>query len=130
MNGMDTEFEIKKDIPNNAIFREPDPAQRYDFLRTIGIGGLAVGMLLFSAWQHFEVLRHGYLIEQLQQVRASEDMINRKLRLELEALRAPARIEFLAAADLHMVLPLPKDALVIERMTPATPDKAIIASVR
>ena len=29
-------------------------------------------VLLFSAWQHFELLRHGYRLEQMQRERAAE----------------------------------------------------------
>ena len=57
-------------------------------------------VLLFSAWQHFELLRHGYRLEQMQQERAAEDEINRHLRLEIETLRSPARIERLATGRL------------------------------
>ena len=58
-------------------------------------------MLLFSAWQHFELLRHGYRLEQMQRERAAEDEINRHLRLEIETLRSPQRIERLATGRLR-----------------------------
>ena len=57
-------------------------------------------VLLFSAWQHFELLRHGYRIEQMQKERADEDEVNRHLRLEIDTLRSPARIERLATERL------------------------------
>ena len=60
---------------------------------------------MFSAWQHFELLRHGYRLEQMQRERATEDEINRHLRLEIETLRAPQRIEKLATERLGMVAP-------------------------
>ena len=82
-------------------------------------------MLLFSAWQHFELLRHGYRLEQMQQERASEEAINRHLRLEIETLRSPARIERLATSRLRMVAPAPDEAIVIERVI-ATPAAAAV----
>jgi cell division protein FtsL len=116
MSQMDIEYAIKKDVRNNPIVREVDMQQKREFARTLGVTVLVVGMLLFSVWQHVGVLRHGYEIEQLQKERAAEEVLNRKLRLELEALLAPSRIERLATTDLHMVAPSPKDSIVIERV--------------
>jgi cell division protein FtsL len=128
MSGIDVEYGIKQDVRNNPIVREIDRDQRRLYLRTIGVAALVVGMLLFSAWQHFEVLNHGYQFENLQKQRADELALNRKLRLEVETLRSPARVERLATTDLHMIAPT--DTLVIERRAPATPGKAVVASVR
>ena len=68
-------------------------------------------VLLFSAWQHFELLRHGYRLEQMQRERAGEEEINRHLRLEIETLRSPARIERLATGRLHLVAPGADEAI-------------------
>ncbi len=88
-----------------------------------------MAVLLFSAWQHFELLRHGYQIERLQQDRAAEEEINRHLRLEIETLRAPRRIERIATEQLHLVAPARGQAIVIERVTPsAPPEKSIVAA--
>ena len=77
-------------------------------------------MLLFSAWQHFELLRHGYRVEQMQRERAAEEEAARHLRLEIETLRAPQRIEALATRQLHLVAPASDEAIVIERVVPAS----------
>jgi cell division protein FtsL len=130
MMGIDPEYGIKQDVRNNPIVREIDRDQRRQFLRNIGITALVVGMLLFSAWQHYEVWRHGFEIEAVDKQRAAEDAINRKLRLELDTLRSPARIEYQATTDLHMVVPTAKDTLVVERVTPAPADHSAVASVR
>ena len=34
--------------------------------QSAGVAVLLVLVLLFSAWQHFELLRHGYRLEQMQ----------------------------------------------------------------
>ena len=86
-------------------------------------------MLLFSAWQHFELLRHGYQIERDAAERAAEEEVNRHLRLEIETLRAPRRIEKIATEQLHLVAPARDQAIVIERVTPAAPpEKSIVAA--
>jgi len=129
MSGMDFEYAIKKDIRNNPIVREVDQARQRQLWRSMGIGLFLVVVLLFSAWQHFELLRHGYQIERMQQERAAEEDINRHLRLEIETLRAPGRIEKIATEQLHLVPPTNGQAIVIERVAPSpAPAKSIVAS--
>src|SRR5262245_42562671 len=129
MSGMDFEYAIKKDIRNNPIGREVDEARQRQLWRTMGVGLLLVVALLCSAWQHFKLLRHGYQIERMQQERAAEEDINRHLRLEIETLRAPRRIEKIATEQLHLVAPERGSAIVIERVTPAAPpDKSVVAT--
>ena len=129
MNGIDFEYAIKKDVRNNPIVREIDRDRQREMWRSVSIGVVLVAVLLFSAWQHFELLRHGYRLEQMQKERAAEEDINRHLRLEIETLRAPARIERLATERLRMVPPGPTDASVIERVVPSPPPpRAVVAS--
>ena len=128
MSAMDFEYAIKKDIRNNPIVREIDRERHREMWGSAAVGVLLVGALLFSAWQHFELLRHGYRLEQMQKERAAEEEIARHLRLEIETLRSPQRIERLAMDRLHMVVPGPGDATVIERVVPAAPPpKSIVA---
>lgn len=129
MSGVDFEYAIRKDVRNNPIVREVDEARQRQLWRTVGIGVMLVLVLLFSAWQHFEVLRHGMAMARVQQERAAEDEVNRQLRLEIEMLRSPARIERVAIEQLHLVAPARDQAIVIERVTaPAAPEKSIVAA--
>jgi len=127
---IDVEYAIKKDIRNNPIVREVDRQQKREFTRTVWLAALLVAMLLFSAWQHFELLDNGYKVGQLERQRAFEAEMNRQLRLEVETLRAPQAIEAQATRDLHMVAPGPKDTIIIERAPGTAPTKAIVAAVR
>lgn len=128
MTGESFEWAIKKDVRNNPIVREVDRERHREMWRSASIGAFLVLVLLFSVWQHVELLRYGYRMEQMQQQRADEEEIQRHLRLEIEALRAPGRIERVATTELHMVTPGPADAAVIERViaTPAPP-KSVVA---
>ena len=92
------EYAIRKDVRNNPIVREIDERRQRELWQSIAIGSVLVVVLLGSAWQHFELLRHGYRLEQMQRERATEDEINRHLRLEIETLRSPQRIEKLATS--------------------------------
>ncbi len=124
------EYEIRKDVRNNQIVREVDEQRQRELWTSLGIVSLLVSVLLFSAWQHFELLRHGYRIEQVQRDRADEDDINRHLRLELETLRAPQRIEKLATERLGMIAPGPTDAVILERLTPTPPPARSLVAAR
>lgn len=128
MNSVDIEYAIKKDVRNNPIVREADRRQRDDFMRTAGVWALIVFMALFAAWQQFELMQHGYQIEKLQKERVEEEAINRRLRLMIETLKAPDRIEQIATKQLNMIVPPAGSTLVIERVTPTSADKAIVAS--
>jgi cell division protein FtsL len=127
---IDFEYAIKKDVRNNPIVREIDEERQRQLWRTAGIGAVLVGVLLFSAWQTLELVLHGYEIQRLEHERASEEEINRHLRLEIETLRAPARIERLATGRLRMVQPGPEDASVIERVVPAPPPPRSVVAQR
>jgi cell division protein FtsL len=123
------EYEIRKDFRNNPIVREVDERRLRDLWTSLGIGVALVTVLLFSAWQHFELLRHGYKLEQMQRDRAAENDINRHLRLEMETLGAPQRIEKLAIERLGMVSPGDAEAVVLERVAPTeAPARSVIAS--
>ena len=122
------EYAIKKDVRNNPIVREVDDARQRELWKSIGIAGFLVVVLLVSAWQHFELLRHGYQVEELQKQRTAEEDITRRLRLEIDTLKSPKRIEALATQQLHLVAPSGEQAIVIERVAPTElPNASIVA---
>jgi cell division protein FtsL len=128
MTGETFEYSIKKDIRNNPIVREVDLERHREMWRSMGIGVFLVAVLLFSAWQHFELQQHGYKYEQMLQERAEEELVNRHLRLEVETLKAPARVERVATGKLRMVAPTATDSTVIERVAPApVPPRSVVA---
>jgi cell division protein FtsL len=129
VSAQDFDRVIKKDIRNNPIIREIDQTRQRELRRSAVIGVFLVAVLLFSAWQHFELRQHGYRIEEMQQERARELEINRHLRLEIETLQSPKRIEQIAIEQLNLVAPSSDEAIVIERVIPATqPDPSIVAT--
>lgn len=129
MSSIDFEYAIKKDVRNNPIVREIDAARQRQLLQTVGIVGFLALVILFSAWQRFALLGHGYEMQRMQHERAEEEEINRQLRLEIETLRSPARIEHIATTDLHLVTPTRDQAIILERVTPsAPPEKSIVAA--
>ena len=124
------EYAIKKDVRNNPIVREIDRERNREMVRSVAIGVFLVAVLLFWAWQQFELRRTGYRLEQMQQERAVEAEVNRHLRLEAQTLQAPERIERLALGRLHMVTPRPEDASVIERVVETPPPPRSVVARR
>lgn len=124
------EYAIKKDVRNNPIVREVDETRQRELWTSVGVAGLLVLVLLFSTWQHFELLRHGYKLEQMQRERTAEEDAARHLRLEIETLRAPRRIEALATERLQLVAPSREEAIVIERVAPADPPGTSVVARR
>ena len=123
------EHVIRQDVHNNPIVREVDHARQRELWRSVVVGVVLVAVLLFSAWQHFKLLQHGYRIEQMQQERAEEAKANRHLRLEIETLRSLSRIERIATDELNLVEPTSDEAIVIRRVTPSpVPDRTVVAS--
>lgn len=127
---IDLEYAIKKDIRNNPVIREFDVRERREFRRIMLLAALSVGLLLFAAWQHFETLRQDMAIEGLRINRQVEERINRQLRLNVEALRAPQRLEDRARRELGLVRPTPADTVVIERAVASTPSPNVVAQAR
>ena len=124
------EYAIRKDVRNNPIVREVDDAKQRDLWKTVAVAGLFVVILLFWAWPRFELLRRGYRLEEMQSQRQSEEETTRQLRLQIETLTSPKRIEALATEKLHLVTPTREEAIVIERVVPADPPARSVVARR
>ena len=127
---LDFEYAIKKDVRNNPIVREIDEERQRQLWRTVGISAVLVVVVLFSAWQTLELVLHGYEVQRLERERASEEETGRRLRLEIETLKSPRRIESIATEQLHLVTPSRDEATVIERVLPADPPAASVVALR
>ena len=123
------EYAIRKDVRNNPIVREVDEARQRELWKSVGFTVALVLLGLFWAWPHFELMVNGYRTEQVQQEKDVEEELTRQLRLEIETLRSPKRIEALATTRLHLVTPKQDEAIVLERVVPPElPASSIVAS--
>ena len=128
MSGESFEWAIKKDVRNNPIVREVDLERHRDMWRSVGISILLVVVLLFTAWQQVELQRYGYRMEEAQAALEKEALERRRLHLDIQALKAPQRIEQLSTRHLRMVVPGPDEYEVIERVIePAAPPTSVVA---
>ena len=128
---MDFEYAIKKDVRNNPIVREVDEARQRQLWRSAGDRRPSWSLvLLFSAWQHFELLRHGY---EIQRHAAGAGGRGRSqpppAPRDRDAAVAARASSGWRSKQLHLVAPARDQAIVIERVTPsAPPEKSIVAA--
>jgi len=123
------EFGVQPGIRNNPV-RELDRARHRAMWGSLAGLAVLVAAVLVAAWQHLELRNYGYEIERLQQDLAAIEKANRQLSVELEMLRAPARIEALAVEDLKLVEPGPDDAVILERVRDTAPPAGAIVAQR
>jgi cell division protein FtsL len=107
-----------------------DEARLREMLRSTVIGVFVVAIVLYSAWQHFELVRYGYRIEQMQQQRVTEEKVNRHLKLNIQTLSRPDRIEQLASRRLKLVQPTADDTFILERVVPSEPPARSVVAAR
>ena len=128
MNQQNLDFRVTRDIRNAPIVREIDRRRQSELWRSLAVGVCFVAVILFSAWQNFELLRYGYEIEQMEQERSEQLDLNRHLLLEIETLSAPQRIERIATSALGLAPPAGAGAQVVERQAATPPpDRAVMA---
>ena len=76
---------------------------------------LSAGSLLFLlAWQHVQVTRLGYRFSQIQREVESQSQSNSYLKLELQQLSSPERLELIAKSRLGLVLPSYDSMILID----------------
>ena len=128
MNQQNLDFRVTRDIRNAPIARELDRRRQRELWRSLAVGVCFVAVTLFSAWQHFELIRTGYDIERMEQERSRQLDLNRHLRLEIETLSAPPRIERIATGELGLAPPAKAGVQVVERRAAApSSDGAVMA---
>ena len=106
-------------VRNAPIVHELDNARQRELRGSLVLSVPLVAVLLFSVWQHFELLQYGYRIERMRDEYSRQQELNRHLQLEIQALRSPARIERVAVGQLRMVVPKGGEELVLERVSEA-----------
>jgi cell division protein FtsL len=96
--------------------------------RSVGLGVFLVAALIFFVWRQVELLQHGFEVSELRDERIAQENVNTHLRVTLESLRSPSRIEELAKSKLRMITPGPDETDVIERViVDEAPDSSVLA---
>ncbi len=122
------EYAVRKVVQNNPI-REIDEVRQREMWQWISMSVVLVLVLLASTWLRGSLLQHAYQMQRLQDARAAEEAAGRQLRLDIEMLSSPKRIEDYATRRLKMVAPGLNDAFVLHRLVPPDrPPSSVVAA--
>ena len=111
------EIYFVKHIDNSRLQREVDPEKRRECFGLLFLGSMAFVFIMLFAWQHFECVRYGYLIQQLKQEQSEKVEQNHSLKVQFASLSDPQRIDTLARSELGLAPPKPSQ--IIQIGTPA-----------
>lgn len=120
-----TEFHTVKRIDNSRLVQHTEPARLQGFYKTAGLGALVAVCLMFYVYQHFRCIDLSFQLEDLKAQQTKMSALNSELRLEIEGLRDPRRIDVIARRQLGLTEPLPTQVQEYEG-----PAGAEVASVR
>lgn len=129
MSLLEAEFSTGAEVRNAEIVRELDRTRVSGLWRALRVIVLLVGLLLFTVWQQSRITDLGYRLQQVQRAREEELRLREHLELELDTLRAPARL----AAQAERLRLVPADAAssyVIERVISSDPPAGTVVAAR
>jgi cell division protein FtsL len=107
-------FSINKRVGNEQLVREVDRKRHRElFMAAMTALALALAVLAY-AWQHFEMIRIGYRVEELRIERERLLKTRRHLELEKASLVSPDRVESIATSELGLKYPAYSQIKVIE----------------
>lgn len=109
-------FSMTREVRNERLVRELDRKRHRDLFMVVMTALVLTVAVIVYAWPHFEMIRLGYQMEELRQVR--EELFERKRHLELQLATEedPERIDRIAREELGMVYPDGDHVLVVEPM--------------
>jgi cell division protein FtsB len=123
-----TEFHTVKRIDNSRLVRTTEPARMQGFYRTACWGGVIAVFLMLYVYQHFRCIDLSFQLEDLKARQTKMAALNSELRLEIEGLRDPRRIDVIARHQLGLTEPLPTQVQEFE--PPADAEVAAVRYVR
>ena len=102
-----TQFHTVKRIDNSRLVRNVQPVRLRSFYRTAGLGALIAACLMMYIYQHFRCIDLSFQLEDLKAKQTLSGSLNSELRLEIEGLRDPRRIDVIARRQLGLTQPMP-----------------------
>src|SRR5260370_325187 len=123
-----TEFHTVKRIDNSRLVRQAEPARVQGVYKPAGLVAIVALFLMFYVYQHFRCIDLSFQLEDLRARETRVSALNSELRLEIEGLRDPRRIDVIARRQLGLTEPLPTQ--VQEYDPPAGSEVAAVRYVR
>jgi cell division protein FtsL len=102
-----TQFHTVKRIDNSRWVRNVAPVRLRGFYRTAGLGAIVAAFLMMYIYQHFQCIDLSFQLEDLKATQQRSTALNSELRLEIEGLRDPRRIDVIARRQLGLTQPMP-----------------------
>ncbi len=102
-----TQFHTVKRIDNSRLVRNVQPVRLRGFYRTAGLGALIAAFLMMYIYQHFRCIDLSFQLEDLKAKESLSSQLNSELKLEIEGLRDPRRIDVIARRQLGLTQPMP-----------------------
>ena len=102
-----TQFHTVKRIDNSRLVRNVQPVRLRSFYRTAALGALIAACLMMYIYQHFRCIDLSFQLEDLKSQQLLSSSLNSELRLEIEGLRDPQRIDVIARRQLGLTQPMP-----------------------
>src|SRR5262245_11864039 len=102
-----TEVHTKKRIDNSRLVRHVEPARLRGLYRTAGLGAIVAAFFMMYIYQHFRCIDLSFQLEDLKAKQVQAGALNSELRLEIENLRDPQRIDAIATRRSGLTKPLP-----------------------
>jgi cell division protein FtsL len=122
-----TQICIVKQIDNSRLTKEVDYERTKECLLLMVLGVFCLLLLLLLAWQHFQIVRHGYETEVLKEELASQAELSHQLKLERAYLRSPQRIDLIARAKLGLQPPSFDQIMVLSEPFPTELSTTLVA---
>jgi cell division protein FtsL len=107
-------YQVSRRVANEQLVRQVDRERNKQLVMVTITGLFLAAAVLAYGWQHFEMIRSGYRMEEQKREREYLIKIQRQLVLERASLVSPDRIETIATRELGMVPPSDKQVVVIE----------------
>ena len=101
------EFQTIKRIDNSRLVRHVEPVRLRNYYKTVALGGLMAMFFMVYIYQHFRCIDLSFQLEDLKTKQSEATSLNSGLRLEIEGLRDPKRIDTIARRQLGLTEPLP-----------------------
>jgi cell division protein FtsL len=96
------EFHTVKRIDNSRLQRRIEPVKLRSLYRTVVLGGLLAAFCMIYVYQHFRCIDLSFQLEDLKSKQVQAQSLNSELKLEIETLRDPARIDRIAQEQLGL----------------------------
>jgi cell division protein FtsL len=106
-NVVATQFHTVKRIDNSRLVRNVEPVRLRGYYRTAGLGAIIAAFLTMYIYQHFQCIDLSFQLEDLKAKQTQSMALNSELRLEIEGLRDPRRIDVIARRQLGLTQPMP-----------------------